>query len=99
QNTVFYAVAQALFLIFCFRWRDLLEDGEEEEVPMKGAKSEGGGRGKKWMKQLDVVQRVVNSVLNPLKVCSPNVASQFARVAHATDFLYCYTILESNRRS
>ena len=24
---------------------------------------------------------------------------QFARVAHATDFLYCYSIIESNRRS
>lgn len=24
---------------------------------------------------------------------------QFARVAHATDFIYCYTILESNKRS
>jgi RNA polymerase I-specific transcription initiation factor RRN3 len=24
---------------------------------------------------------------------------QFARVAHATDFIYCYSILESNKRS
>lgn len=24
---------------------------------------------------------------------------QFARVAHATDFLYCYSIMEANRRS
>ena len=24
---------------------------------------------------------------------------QFARIAHATDFLYCYSILESNKRS
>lgn len=24
---------------------------------------------------------------------------QFAKVAHATDFLYCYSIIESNRRS
>lgn len=24
---------------------------------------------------------------------------QFARVAHATDFIYCYSIMESNRRS
>jgi len=24
---------------------------------------------------------------------------QFARVAHATDFIYCYTILESNKRT
>ncbi|KAJ3876973.1 RNA polymerase I-specific transcription initiation factor RRN3 [Lentinula edodes] len=100
QNTVFYAVAQALFLIFCFRWRDLLEDDEEPDdmvsLRLQGTKTAAAG--KKWMKQLDVVQRVVNSVLNPLKVCSPNVANQFARVAHATDFIYCYTILESNRR-
>jgi RNA polymerase I-specific transcription initiation factor RRN3 len=33
------------------------------------------------------------------QVCSPNVVMQFARVAHATDFIYCYTILESNKRS
>ncbi|KAF5393096.1 hypothetical protein D9757_001248 [Collybiopsis confluens] len=107
QNTIFYAVAQAVFLIFCFRWRDLLEDGSEEEQEdgMKTVdlstrnRGRGGAGGKKWMKQLDVMHRVVNSVLNPLKACSPNVASQFARVAHATDFIYCYTILESNRRS
>jgi RNA polymerase I-specific transcription initiation factor RRN3 len=24
---------------------------------------------------------------------------QFARVAHATDFIYCYTILETNKRA
>ncbi|KAJ3841764.1 RNA polymerase I-specific transcription initiation factor RRN3 [Lentinula raphanica] len=100
QNTVFYAVAQAFFLIFCFRWRDLLQEDEEDDLTLLGAKDVKSSRvGKKWMEQLDVVQRVVNSVLNPLKVCSPNVANQFARVAHATDFIYCYTILESNRRS
>lgn len=68
QNSVFYAVAQAVFLIFCFRWRDLLEDAEDE----------GGGSGhvsanvagKKWLPGLNVLQRVVTSVLNPLKVCA-----------------------------
>ncbi|THV08235.1 RNA polymerase I-specific transcription initiation factor RRN3 [Dendrothele bispora CBS 962.96] len=106
QNTVFYAVSQALFLIFCFRWRDLLENEENLDEGIDsdffGASTKFGAnsrKGKKWMKELDVVQRVVNSVLNPLKVCSPNVAMQFARVAQATDFIYCYTILESNRRS
>jgi len=119
QNTVFYAVAQAVFLVFCFRWRDLLEDAEGQE-------DEGGGggsghvianaAGKKWLPGLNVLQRVVTCVLNPLKVCdfsqctslyiyssnqvcSSNVVMQFARVAHATDFLYCYSILESNKRA
>lgn len=33
------------------------------------------------------------------QVCSPAVVEQFAKVAHLTDFLYCYPILEANRRS
>lgn len=69
QNSVFYAVAQAVFLIFCFRWRDLQEDieGEGEDYFLGGQ----GDRGKKeWMPQLSVLRRVVLSVLNPLKVPS-----------------------------
>ena len=67
QHSVFYAVAQAVFLIFCFRWRDLLEDQDEvdEFAPQQGPP-------KKWMPELDVVQRVVTSELNPLKVRRPS---------------------------
>lgn len=75
QHTVFYAVAQAVFLIFCFRWRDLLdigEDGGESAVYPSGAitQAESGvdGKAKKWMPELGILQRVVNSVLNPLRV-------------------------------
>ncbi|KAG7447538.1 RNA polymerase I-specific transcription initiation factor RRN3 [Guyanagaster necrorhizus] len=89
QNSVFYAVSQSLFLVFCFRWRDMQEE-EDEDL----AKAEG----KKWMRELSVVHRVVNSPLNPLKVCSPNVAMQFAHVANTVGFMYCYTVLESNKR-
>jgi RNA polymerase I-specific transcription initiation factor RRN3 len=66
QNMVFYAVAQAVFLIFCFRWRDLLEDEDGEDELLLG--NSGKGR-KKWMPRLDALQRVVSSVLNPLRVC------------------------------
>ncbi|KAL1754725.1 RNA polymerase I-specific transcription initiation factor RRN3 [Schizophyllum commune] len=90
ENTVWYAVAQAVFLIFCFRWRDLLED---EELVLE----ELGTR--KWMPALDVLHRVVNAPLNPLRVCSQNVVLQFARVAHAVNFMYCFPVLEANRRS
>lgn len=72
QHTVFYAIAQAVFLIFCFRWRDLLEDEEGDDELLIGRKAEGGNR---WMPQLGVLQRVVTSVLNPLRV---RVWSQFS---------------------
>ncbi|KAF9226904.1 RNA polymerase I-specific transcription initiation factor RRN3 [Gyrodon lividus] len=91
HHSVFYAITQAVFLIFCFRWRDLEEQFDDAEEFR-------GGR-KKWMTELDVVQRVIASSLNPLKVCSPNVVMQFARVAQATDFIYCYSIIEANKRS
>lgn len=61
HHSVFYAVTQAVFLIFCFRWRDLEEEYDDVEAYQ--------GR-KKWMGELDVVQRVISSPLNPLKVSS-----------------------------
>ncbi|KAH7922981.1 RNA polymerase I-specific transcription initiation factor RRN3 [Leucogyrophana mollusca] len=90
HHSVFYAIAQAVFLIFCFRWRDLQEE-EDDAEDLRGRK--------KWMPELNVVQRAITSSLNPLKVCSSNVVMQFARVAQATDFIYCYSILEANKRS
>jgi RNA polymerase I-specific transcription initiation factor RRN3 len=65
ELSVFYGVVQAVFLIFCFRWRDLLEavgdveDGDEEE--QEDTK-------KRWLNELSVVQRLIVSPLNPLKV-------------------------------
>lgn len=64
ELSVFYAVVQAVLLIFCFRWRDLLdtveelEDEEDEQIEAK----------KKWLNELGVVQRLILSPLNPLKV-------------------------------
>ncbi|KAG1806291.1 RNA polymerase I-specific transcription initiation factor RRN3 [Suillus plorans] len=88
NHSVFYAIVQSVFLVFCFRWRDLQEEPDEQEV----------GR-KIWISELGVVQRVITSDLNPLKVCSQNVVHQFARIAQATDFTYCFSILEANKRA
>ncbi|KAI0057541.1 RNA polymerase I-specific transcription initiation factor RRN3 [Artomyces pyxidatus] len=90
---VFYAVAQAVFLVFCFRWRDLLEDEPADEFDDFGAAPR-----RKWMEELNIVQRIVTCALNPLKMCSENVILQFARVAQATGFVYIYPIIEANRR-
>ncbi|THH19901.1 hypothetical protein EW146_g1348 [Bondarzewia mesenterica] len=95
QN-VFYAVAQAVFLIFCFRWRDLLQEQGEDVDEFSSVPDHGPG--KKWMDELAIVQRMVTSLLNPLKYCSENVVLQFARVARATGFVYVYPLIEANRR-
>ncbi|KAH9482507.1 RNA polymerase I-specific transcription initiation factor rrn3 [Psilocybe cubensis] len=105
QHTVFYAVTQAVFLIFCFRWRDLLGGDDDLDDSYVDLDLDLDGRTRKtpakdkWMPELSVLKRVVTSILNPLKVCSSNVVMQFARVAQATDFIYCYTMLEMNKRN
>ncbi|GAA5831016.1 hypothetical protein JCM11251_005110 [Rhodosporidiobolus azoricus] len=95
---VFYAVAQAVFYIFCFRWRDLLEEEEEmdDEAGLFGLEM-GGGR--RWMMGLETVKKAVGSSFNPLKVCAQPVVTQFASIAHKTGFMYCYGILDANRRA
>lgn len=65
HHSIFYAVAQAVFLIFCFRWRELGLDVAEEEQEL-----EDSPRAKKWMPELSILQRVIMSPLNPLKVRS-----------------------------
>jgi RNA polymerase I-specific transcription initiation factor RRN3 len=61
---VFYAVAQAVFLIFCFRWRDLVE-GEEREQEQDTL---SGPPKRMWMAELNIVRQVVACPLQPLKV-------------------------------
>ncbi|KAI5474804.1 RNA polymerase I specific transcription initiation factor RRN3 [Pseudohyphozyma bogoriensis] len=90
---VFYAVAQAVFYIFCFRWKDLVDDeGDEDEIV-------GLETGRRWMMGLETVKKTISSSFNPLKVCAQPVVTQFASIAHKTNFLYCYAIIDANRRS
>lgn len=62
HHSVFYAVTQAVLLIFCFRWKDLQEDHDIDEL------GDASSSGRLWMPQINVLQRVVTSPLNPLKV-------------------------------
>jgi RNA polymerase I-specific transcription initiation factor RRN3 len=57
EKTVVYSVCGAMFLIFCFRWRDLKDDDDDEE---------GGKAG--WMRNLSILKAFIKSGLNPLKV-------------------------------
>lgn len=64
HHNIFYTVTQAIFLIFCFRWRDLVQDQEELDELTGNIDSARS----KWMPELAVLKRAVQSELNPLKV-------------------------------
>ncbi|KAG4306186.1 hypothetical protein PORY_000174 [Pneumocystis oryctolagi] len=81
----FYSIVQSVLYIFCFRWRDLTDEDVQEN-------SSG------WLKSLFVLQRAIASRLNPLRYCSSNIVSQFASLAHQLNFLYCYPMIEQNKR-
>ncbi|KAF3938585.1 hypothetical protein ABW19_dt0210204 [Dactylella cylindrospora] len=89
----FYAVTQAVLYIYCFRWRDLKgktipDSGEDDTLETSGS----------WAPGLQVIERLITSKFNPLKVCSPTVVNQFADVANHFNFVYCFTIMERNKR-
>ena len=72
---LFYAVCQAVMLIFCFRWRGF--NGEKEgdnmlgEMEMDGESVEEPSESK-WMRDLEILQRAITSELNPLLVSNPD---------------------------
>jgi hypothetical protein len=58
-------------LIFCFRWRDLVEGdepGDAEGGCDRGQDTLEGSLKKTWMAELSIVRRVVACPLQPLKV-------------------------------
>lgn len=91
---VFYAMIQALFYVFCFRWQELvgLSDAEVDE-PM------GGGH--VWIPGLQstIERAIYHRNLNPLKYCNATIVAQFAKVSHHLDFVFCGTIIEANKRT
>ena len=90
----FYSMTQALLYIFCFRWKELstqpaddddLSDSEDEsEITFPHAVR-------------DPLYQAVFSKLNPLRICSPSIVNEFARIAHHLNFIYIYTKLELNK--
>ncbi|KAJ5178806.1 hypothetical protein N7492_002016 [Penicillium capsulatum] len=93
----FYSTAQALLYIFCFRWRDLttaaiegdsieqVEDLEPSQVMFPPNIKE-------------ILHKSIYSRLNPLKICSPGIVAEFARISHHFQLLYVYPLLETNKR-
>lgn len=94
----FYAMFQAVMYIFCFRWRDLgtsvldaedddYSDLEDEQEPYALPQA-----------VREVIHSAIYSRLNPLRICSPGIVEQFAKLTHALQLFYVYPKLEENKR-
>ncbi|KAL8733273.1 MAG: hypothetical protein Q9181_003649 [Wetmoreana brouardii] len=97
RYTTYYSLVQALLYIFCFRWRDLEsgsdDDFEDDELPsIYGAE-------RQWRSGVkETLQLNIFSKLNPLKVCSPAIVTEFARITYHLRVIYVYHLLETNKR-
>ena len=92
----FYVLVQAMLYIFCFRWRDLeysIEDDLEEDEIDPYPQEHHLKPGVKEALSINVFSK-----LNPLKVCSPAIVSEFARLVNHLGVIYLYHLLETNKR-
>ena len=93
----YYSLVQALLYIFCFRWRDLQaqpdEEADDDGFPIQDNLEYN------WIPGIkDTFAHNVFSKLNPLKVCSPAIVAEFARIANHLQVIYVYHIIETNKR-
>ena len=93
----FYVLVQALLYIFCFRWRDLEStpdaDSEDDDLTTPYGQEHQWKSGVK-----EALTQNVFSKLNPLKVCSTAIVTEFARIANHLSVVYIYHLLETNKR-
>ncbi|KAJ5644586.1 hypothetical protein N7507_010597 [Penicillium longicatenatum] len=93
----YYSTTQAVLYIFCFRWRDLTTaaiDGDsiDQIDELEPSQITFPPNVKEYL------HKSIYSRLNPLKICSPGIVTQFARIAHHFQLLYVYPLLETNKR-
>ena len=99
RYSTFYSLVQALLYIFCFRWRDLetrLTDPDEDS-PSSPVSTRL--RPHFWVPGIkETFSKNIFSPLNPLKVCSPAIVSEFARISNHLGLIYVFHLIENNKR-
>ena len=93
----YYSLVQALLYIFCFRWRDLEaradEPADDEDLPILDEQTH------MWIPGIkETLSQNLFSKLNPLKVCSPAIVTEFAKIANHLGVIYVFGLLETNKR-
>ncbi|KAI0278642.1 RNA polymerase I-specific transcription initiation factor RRN3-domain-containing protein [Russula aff. rugulosa BPL654] len=104
--SVFYAVTQAIFLIFCFRWRDLVEGDDNDDAEGDERQQEQdtlvGPPKRMWMTELNIVQRVVACPSNHSRFPRPFFIYALVDIADLTlvllrecGFMYVFPLLNA----
>jgi RNA polymerase I-specific transcription initiation factor RRN3 len=88
----FYSMMQAIMYIFCFRWRDLASETEDDSDDEQEAEQYHFPNAIKRNLGL-----AVNSTLNPLRICTPDIVNQFAETCHRLHLFYLFPKVESNK--
>ena len=98
----YYSLVQALIYIFCFRWRDLESTPSDPGSPMSTYNSLVADDAAVQHSFISGVKETLDqnilSPLNPLKICSPIIVEEFAKVAHHVGILYLFPKIEMNKR-
>ena len=95
----YYCLVQALLYIFCFRWRDLQLENDEEAEDDDDELEASYFQSQQWKAGVkEAFSANIFSKLNPLKVCSPAIVNEFARVAKHLGVVYVFHLLETNKR-
>ena len=112
RYSLYYALAQALFYIFCFRWRDLTASSSSSSDHLTPSppstlfstdntanNDEDSGRHPAFLPGIrDALTQNVFCSLNPLRVCAPVITQEFARLGYELGVIYVYHLLETNKR-
>ncbi|KIW99914.1 uncharacterized protein Z518_10842 [Rhinocladiella mackenziei CBS 650.93] len=91
----FYAAFQAILYIFCFRWRDIASADSDDDSDFDIDEEVETYHFPESLR--DALRAAIYSPLNPLRVCTPVIVEQFAKLTHALQLFYVYPKLEENR--
>ena len=92
----FYAIFQAILYIFCFRWQDLAMPSEVDDDDELDASEITNYRFPELLR--DTLSRAIfDSNLNPLRVCTPIIVEQFAKLSAALNLFFVFPKMESNK--
>lgn len=91
----FYAVFQAILYIFCFRWRDLASPSSDLEDDYYDDADHEEYHFSELFRE--TVYKAIHSPLNPLRICTPVIVEQFARLSQALSLFSLFSKIDENK--